>query len=196
MTQIALPLDISVSDEDRGYLVSESNAAIHAHLQNWKSWPILTTIIVGEKSSGKSAMARTFEKEAGGLILDDADKEYDETIFHIWNRAQNEKLPLLLTATKQVSEWDVELPDLQSRLAASQLIEIGVPDDFMVEGLLQQYFARRGLSISQDALGFVSKRVERSYHYVELLARKMDKIAFERKKPVTLAVARAALEDC
>jgi len=35
--------------------------------------------------------------------------------------------------------------------------------------------------------------MERSYHNVELLAQKMDKIAIERKKPITLAIAKAAM---
>ena len=63
----------------------------------------------------------------------------------------------------------------------------------MIDGLLQQYFAKRGLSISQDALGYLTKRMERSYHNVELLAQKMDMIAIERKKSITLAIAKAAL---
>ena len=195
MSQIALPLDTSAADDSGGYLVTDSNASIHDHLRSWQSWPSLTTILIGEKSSGKSAMARSFVIESDGLILDDADDSDDEAIFHLWNRSKNEHKPLLLTATKKVGEWGVELADLKSRLAASQLIEINAPDEQMIEGLLQQYFARRGLSVTLDALAFVSKRIERSYHYVELLAQKMDKLALERKKPVTLVIAKTALEQ-
>ena len=63
----------------------------------------------------------------------------------------------------------------------------------MIEGLLQQYFTKRSLSISEETIMFLSKRTERSYENIELLARKMNIIALERKKPITLAIAKAAL---
>jgi len=195
VTQIALPLEYSSTDDGDGYLITQSNSVVHEQLQNWQSWPNLTAILVGAKLSGKTVMAKTFARETGGFTLDDADDQDDETVFHLWNRAQEEQKPLLLTATNSVASWDVTLPDLRSRLAASLLLEIGPPDEVMIEGLLQQYFVKRGLSISQDALGYLGKRMARSYHNVELLAQKMDKIASERKKPITLAVAKAALAE-
>ncbi len=193
VSQIALPLETAVPNTGGGYLISECNADIHAQLQNWQAWPNRTAILIGEKSSGKTAITAAFARDAKALILDDADGEDDEPIFHLWNRASEEKKPLLLSASLPVAKWGVELPDLKSRLAASLLLEIGSPDQVMIEGLMQQYFAKRGLSISQDALGYLGKRMERSYHNVELLAQKMDKIAIERKKPITLAIAKAAL---
>ncbi|MEP2989431.1 MAG: ATPase [Parasphingorhabdus sp.] len=193
MSQIALPLEIAVPNQGGGYLVSDCNAHIHTQLQNSKTWPNGTAILIGEKLSGKTAIGRAFIRDTGGLILDDADREDDEPIFHLWNRAKEEKRPLLLTASLPVADWSIALPDLKSRLAASLLLQIGSPDEVMIDGLLQQYFAKRGLSISPDALGYLTKRMERSYHNVELLAQKMDKIAIERKKPITLSVAKTAL---
>lgn len=193
MRQIALPLEIAVPNNGGGYLVSDCNVDIHNQLLSAASWPTGVAILVGEKFSGKTLISKAFAGEADGLILDDADREDDEVIFHLWNRAKEEKKPLLLTSCQPVSEWGIVLPDLKSRLAASLLLQIGPPDEVMIEGLLQQYFAKRGLSISQDALGYLTKRMERSYHYVELLAQKMDRLAIERKKAVTLAIAKAAL---
>lgn len=195
MSQIALPLEIAVPNKGGGYLVSDSNVAVHKQLQAPESWPNGTAILIGEKLSGKSAMSNAFASDHGGLILDDADCEKDESIFHLWNRAREEKKPLLLTASRPVSSWGIILPDLKSRLAASLLLNLGPPDDVMIDGLLQQYFANRGLSISQDALGYMTKRMERSYHNIEILAQKMDKIAIERRKPITLVIAKQALSE-
>lgn len=195
MNQIALPLETASPNEGSGYLVSKCNANIHEQAQNWQFWPNLTAILIGPKSSGKTTMAEVFAKRTDGLILDDANKADDESIFHLWNRAKQDQLPLLLTASKPVALWGVELPDLKSRLAASLLLEIGPPDEVMIEGLLQQFFARRGMSISQDALGYLGKRMERSYYSVEHLAQEMDKIAIERKKSITLAIAKSALNQ-
>ena len=193
MNQIALPLDIASPDDDEGYLVSECNSSVHSQLQRWPEWPHGTAILIGEQSSGKTVMAEQFRRDADGLILDDADTEEEEAIFHLWNRANEQHRPLLLTSRLSVSEWNVDLPDLKSRLAASLLLVIGPPDEAMMDGLLQKYFTRRGLSVSPEVIGYLIKRMERSYRAVELLAQKMDKIAIERKKPINITVAKAAL---
>jgi len=65
----------------------------------------------------------------------------------------------------------------------------------MIEGLLQKYFVTRGLSISEDALAYLGKRMERSYRNVQQLAGRMDELAIEKKRSVTLAIARAALAE-
>ena len=93
MNQIALPLDISSSSKRGGYLIADCNAEVHTQLENWKLWPHKTAILIGPKSSGKTAMAEQFVKKTGGLILDDADQEAAETIFHLWNRAVTDQRP-------------------------------------------------------------------------------------------------------
>lgn len=193
MSQIALPLDTALAAHDDGYIVTHANAGVHDHLQNWQNWPNLTAILIGETATGKSAMAKQFERDSGGYIIDDATMMNDDDLFHLWNRAKQEQKPLLLVSSKAVSGWDVQLPDLKSRLAASLLIEIGTPDEAMIEGLLQKYFALRGLSISEDAVTYLGKRMERSYQYVQLLAQNMNVLAIERKKPITRAIAMEVL---
>ncbi|WP_417621382.1 chromosomal replication initiator DnaA [Parasphingorhabdus sp.] len=193
MSQIALPLEQNPSPDGDGYLVTAANAEVHRYLQNWREWPHHTMILTGPEASGKSTMAATFEAQSGGLFLDDADQCDDTEMFHLWNRANAEKKPLLLLSEKPVSEWGVSLPDLKSRLAASLHREIGPPDQAMIEGLFQKYFAVRGLTISQDALRYLEKRMIRSYAMVRQLAQKMDALAIETKKPVNLAIAKSAL---
>lgn len=195
MTQIALPLDTALSAKDDGYIVTDANAQVHEYLKSWRSWPNLTAILVGGPASGKSAMARQFEQDSSGYIVDNAEMMADADLFHLWNRAKEERKPLLLTSVKPVPEWGMQLPDLKSRLAASLLIEIGSPDESMIEGLLQKYYAQRGLSISEDALSFLRKRMERSYPNVQLLAQQMDNLAIEKKKPITRAIAMEALSQ-
>jgi hypothetical protein len=195
VSQIALPLDAVSSAKDNSYIVTDANAEAHYYLQNWQSWPNLTAILVGDPSSGKSAMARKFEHDSGGYIADDAELVADTDLFHLWNRAKEERKPLLFVSGKPISEWNVELPDLKSRLAASLLIEINSPDEAMIEGLLQQYFSLRGLSVSKEAILYLNKRMERSYRNIQLLAQKMDNLAIERKKPINRGIAMEALSQ-
>lgn len=193
MSQIALPLEQKLSSEQGGYLVTAANAEVHRHLQNWQDWAHNTLILTGPEGSGKTAMAAAFEAERGGLCLDDAAEYEDTEIFHLWNRANGEHKPLLLLSSKPVSEWEIMLPDLKSRLAASLHLEIGAPDQAMIDGLFQKYFAIRGLTISEDALRYLEKRMVRSYAMVRQLAQKMDALAIESKRPINLAIAKSAL---
>ncbi len=193
MSQIALPLEQKPSPDQGGYLVTAANEEVHRHLQIWQDWAHHTLILTGPEASGKTTMAAAFEAESGGLCLDDAADYEDSEIFHLWNRANGEHKPLLLLSAKPVSEWGIMLPDLKSRLAASLHLEIGAPDQAMIDGLFQKYFALRGLTISQDALRYLEKRMTRSYAMVQQLARKMDALAIETRKPVNLAIAKAAL---
>ncbi len=193
MSQIALPLEQKPSPDQGGYLVTAANAEVHRHLQHWRDWPHNTLILTGPAASGKTTMAAAFVTDSGGLCLDDASEHEDVEIFHLWNRANNEHKPLLLVSARPVKQWEVVLPDLQSRLAASLHLEIGAPDQAMIDGLFQKYFAMRGLTISEDALRYLEKRMVRSYAMVRQLAEKMDALAIESKKPINLSIAKSAL---
>ncbi|VWX56448.1 DnaA ATPase domain-containing protein [Sphingorhabdus sp. 109] len=173
--------------------MTAANAEVHRHLQNWQDWAHNTLILTGPEASGKTTMAAAFEAESGGFCVDDAANYEDTEIFHLWNRANEEQKPLLLLAAKPVADWGILLPDLKSRLAASLHLEIGTPDQAMIDGLFQKYFAIRGLTISEDALRYLEKRMVRTYAMVRQLAQKMDSLAIETRKPINLAIAKSAL---
>ncbi|MEP3226475.1 MAG: DnaA/Hda family protein [Parasphingorhabdus sp.] len=193
MSQFALPLDIESTAQAGGYLVTACNAEVHAKLEDWRHWPNHSAILIGGAGSGKHTMAEAFAKHSGGQFVRNADNVPADELFHLWNQAQAEAFPLLFLSSRNVSDWDISLPDLKSRVAASLLIEIGEPDEAMIAGLFQKYFALRGISISEDALTYLSKRIERSYQNVQLLAQKMNILAIEKKKPVTRAIAMEIL---
>lgn len=192
MSQMALPLVPSRSPELDGYLVTDANIEVHRYLQNWRDWPHHTMILTGPEACGKSTMAEAFKTNSSGLCLDDACNAEDTELFHLWNRANSQKKPLLLLSEQSVPDWGVELADLQSRLAASLHVAVGPPDQAMIDGLFQKYFALRGLTISEEALRYLEKRMIRSYAMVRQLAHKMDALAIEAKKPITLMIAKSA----
>ncbi len=104
----------------------------------------MAAILTGPRKSGRSLLARIFAARTGGTIIDDAERVPEVQIFHAWNRAQADRLPLLIVADAPPPRWQVKLPDLRSRLANSSLAEIGAPDDELVAGLFEHLFERRG----------------------------------------------------
>lgn len=138
-------------------------------------------------------MARYFSG-GNGNVIDDAEVHAAEALFNAWNRAQESGVPLLLISRWQPADWNVALPDLQSRLSAALLLDIASPDDEMIEQLLQKQLADRGAAISIDALSYVKRRIERSYAAIEKFARAANAMALAENAPVNLSLVKRVLE--
>ena len=193
MRQIALPLDELRTGVSSSLIVTDSNAAVFAALANAAAWPSRCAILIGPARSGKSRMARYFAMQIGGAMIDDADKGSAETLFNAWNRAQETATPLLLLSRWRPADWAISLPDLRSRLAAATLLEIGAPDDELIEPLVQKHLSDRGAAISIDALSYVKRRVERSHAAIEAFARAANVLALAENAPVNLVLVKRVL---
>jgi chromosomal replication initiation ATPase DnaA len=193
MKQIALPFDeLNPDRTDDCLIVTASNAIAFAALGNSASWPGHCAILVGPPRSGKSLMARYFAAQ-GGMVIDDADCLSEENLFHQWNAAKNAGADLLLVSGSAPADWEIVLPDLRSRLGASQLLEIGPLDDELAEQLLLKFLRDRGTSIGPEALAYVVRRIERSHASVEELAKKANALALAEGSAITLPLVRRLL---
>lgn len=103
-------------------------------------------------------------------------------------------VPLLLISRWLPADWNIALPDLKSRLGSAMLLEIGAPDDEMVEQLLQKQLADRGAAITMDALSYVKRRIERSYAGIESFARAANAMALAENAPVNLTLVKKVLD--
>ena len=138
-------------------------------------------------------MARYFAAQ-GGSVIDEAETAANEQLFNAWNRAQEIASPLLLVSRWRPADWNITLPDLRSRLGSAILLEVGPPDDELVEQLLQKQLADRGASISVDALSYVKRRIERSYVAIETFARSANALALAENAPVNIGLVKRVLE--
>jgi chromosomal replication initiation ATPase DnaA len=193
MSQIALPLVWPADPRDDEFLVSPSNArAVHA-LDHWAAWPVMTSLLVGPRKSGRSLLARIFAAKSGGTIIDDAPERDEAELFHAWNRAQADRRPLLLVADVPPPAWHIGLPDLRSRLAATPLAEIGAPDDALMHALLDREFGRRGMDARPDLIEWLVLRIERSHVAVIRTVDALDQEVMERRKRLSIPLARTTL---
>lgn len=190
MSQLRLPLGLPEAHENE-FLVSDSNARAVHQLGHWGSWPVRSALLVGPRKSGRSLLARIFAAKTGAEVIDDAERQSETAIFHAWNRAQHEHHPLLIVADAPPPRWEVRLPDLRSRLAASPLLEIGVPDDALIPQLLERAFARHLLHAKPEVIAWIARRIERSH--VAIL-RAADVLEAAGRDRLTLPVVREALE--
>ena len=194
-SQIALPFEWPADPRDDEFLVSDSNARAVQSLERWASWPVMTVVLTGPRKSGRSLLARIFAAKSGGTIIDDAERQPESALFHAWNRAQEERHPLVIVADTAPPEWTVKLPDLRSRLAASPVARIGPPDDVLMQALFERQFLRRGLDARPDLIQWLLTRVERSHISLLRAVDVLDQAVLERRKRLSIPLARATLTE-
>lgn len=196
MRQIALPLSSGPGPaKPCRIIVGQGNADVIEALREPERWPFRTAVLSGPPRSGKSLLARWFAESGRGAAIDDADAMDEQSLFHRWNRAQEERQPLLVVSNAGEGGWKIALPDLASRMGAAMRLEVGPPDDAMLAELIALHAEMRGLALDDSATAYLVGRCVRSHLGVEQLVAAIDRISLERKQPATLAVWREALEE-
>lgn len=195
MNQIALPLDWPVADREEDFLLSDANRAAFDHLRRWALWPVMATIVTGPRKSGRSLLGRIFARKTDGRLFDDAERQDEEELFHAWNEAQERRKPLLIVADGPPPGWEIALPDLRSRLAATPHVEIGRPDDALISQLIVKLLGDRGIAVSRDIAEYLVPRIERSYISVLTMVDVLDQAMLSHHRRMTVPLARKALEE-
>jgi chromosomal replication initiation ATPase DnaA len=190
MSQLRLPLGLPEASET-DFLVSDSNARAVQQLEHWATWPVMAALLVGPRKSGRSLLARIFAAKNGATIIDDAERADEADIFHAWNDAQGARRPLLIVADAAPPLWEVTLPDLRSRLAASPLLEIGPPDDALLPLLLERAFTRHLLHATPAVIAWIAKRIERSHVAILRVA---DVLEMETDGRLSIPVVKSTLQ--
>lgn len=166
MRQIPLPLH---DDSDQNELIiTACNQYAFNRISNLEDDVKNRLILMGERHSGKELMGRFFVQAKKGIFVPDADQMSDEDLFFIWNQAHDEGRSLLMSATKEPSQWAISLPDLQSRVASMELLRILPPDDELIAELINQRLRCQDAAISSKALEYSLKRIERDYASVNI----------------------------
>ena len=191
--QIALPLDWPQSDGDARFIVSDANRKAFEHFRQWSLWPVKATIVTGPRRSGRSLLARSFVERVHGRLFDEADQRDEEELFHAWNAAQDSGRPLVMVADQAPPAWSPMLPDLMTRLAVTPVVRIELPDDALFAGLIQLFFADRGLHIPGEALRFMAERLHRDYWTAERAVEAVDRYAISERARLSLPTIRRAL---
>ncbi|OYW14212.1 MAG: hypothetical protein B7Z50_04945, partial [Sphingomonadales bacterium 12-62-5] len=78
---LAWPADLS---PDR-LAITEANRAAAAWLAAPGLWPVPVTLVVGPAGSGKTHLARWFAAHHRASVIEGAEAEDPERLFHAWN---------------------------------------------------------------------------------------------------------------
>jgi chromosomal replication initiation ATPase DnaA len=216
--QLAFALDHAESFAREDFLSGPSNATALALVETWPDWPARAVVLVGPAGSGKSHLASIWAKEAGArflsaralaeaslpaalatgaLVVEDlAPGAFDErALFHLINLAREEAAHLLLTAATPPAGWPVAIRDLASRLKALPVVALAPPDDDLLRAVLVKLFADRQLAVDEQLVGYVVRRIERSFAAARAVVARLDAEAMQRQRPLTRALAAEVLRE-
>jgi hypothetical protein len=195
VNQIALPLDWPVADRDEDFLISDANRHAFEHFRRWSVWPVMATLLTGPRKSGRSLLGHIFVRKTGGRLFDNAESHEEEALFHAWNEAQERRKPLLIIADAPTPKWQIDLPDLRSRMAATPHIRLEQPDDALLGALIVKLLEDRGIATPPDLGEYLVPRVERSYVAVQQIVDLLDRAMLSSSRRMTVPMARRALAE-
>lgn len=216
--QIPLSFDHRPALDAEDFIVAEPNMAAVAWLDRWPAWPGDVLAIFGPAGSGKSHLAHVWRHRSGArliagsalrvaaaadvlasehrLVVEDADRGVDETaLFHVMNMVREEGGSLLLTGRQAPARWQVGLPDLRSRLAAVQVVELLAPNDELLAAVLAKHFDDRQLKVADDVIGYLLPRMERSFAAVARIVAALDRLSLAERRNITVPLARRVLDQ-
>ncbi len=185
------------------FFVSESNFYAYNLLLSWPKWEKKIINIFGERYSGKTHLIEIFlEKNEGlivelknlknydleklrfneNIIIDNIKEGFDESLFYsLIDTIEKYNKFLILTSDKSLSDLNLKLDDLKSRLKNCLFAEIQKPDDTLIKALITKNLADYQISLDFKLVDFISKRITRSYSEIREFVCTIDEISLKKK---------------
>ena len=214
--QLIFELPAKVSRDRGDFFVSDANALAVRRIEDTSAWTQGKLALVGPEGSGKSHLLQVWAETQGAMVLtphalsdieigtiaqpvavDDADRVQggaEVVLFHLHNRLASLGLPFLIVGREAPARWRIELPDLKSRLEATEVARIEPPDDALLSAVLVKLFTDRQIAVAPAVIDYLVPRMERSFAGAQQLVDRLDRAAMAEGRAVTRTLARAVLD--
>ena len=215
--QLTLDLPVRASLERGDFFVSDANALAVARLEDVATWTSGKIALVGPEGAGKSHLGHVWAEANRGTLVDlgaleaplvvqiataiaidvpeSPSPEQEQVLFHLHNHMAASGLPLLLIARTSPSRWPLSLPDLKSRMQATEVVQIDAPDDALLAAVLVKLFADRQLHVPPSLIDWLTKRMDRSFAEAQRLVSEIEATALAEGRAVTRKMAQRILDN-
>jgi DnaA family protein len=119
--------------------------------------------------------------------------DWEEALFHLFNRLRDSGRRLLLAASSSPRELPVKLADLQSRLTLALVFQLQSLSDEDKLRALQLRASRRGLHLSDEVGRFILTRGERSMSALFELLERLDQASLQAQRKLTIPFLKEVL---
>ena len=195
------------------FYVSPANAVAVATIETPALWPNGKLILTGPKGAGKTHLVHVWAQQTDAHIVqattlndrdidtlattpvavEDADKitasGTQTALFHLHNRMAERGKPLLLTAAIAPAQWNLTLPDLASRMQATNTVAIELPDDDLLSAVLLKLFDDRQLKPALTVITYLARNMDRSFAQAGQIVAAMDHEALRSGREINRGLA-------
>lgn len=223
MSAVSPPLSVAASTAPAQLVLRFPNVAGYAahellpnaaqdEAQTWLaragSWPLGRLAIWGAEESGKTHLAHVWAESVGGVVLpapseswpgrpialDSIDSVPDEpALLYLLNAAAEARQPMLLLSRLPPGRLPVRLPDLASRLRATNAVQIGAADDAFLALLLARSLAERQLRLPAGLQSWLLTRLPRTPAALRDAVARLDAAGLQAGRTITRPLAAEVL---
>jgi chromosomal replication initiation ATPase DnaA len=200
------PMDLGYREifSKQDFCVFPGNQQAMAWVDRWPDWPSAMLVLVGPEGAGKTHLLHAWLEQTRGhghaacATLDDIDRmignlDAEKDILHRYNLTREEGGFILAAASSMPATWSFKLPDLASRILSVPAILMGPPDDGALAAILVKLFSDRQIYVTQDVVGFIVSRCERSVPALKKIVEQLDHAAMAQKRAITVPFAKQVL---
>lgn len=132
------------------------------------------------------------------VFIDDVDaiagnQAWEEALFYFYNRARENQVSLLMSATLPPQQLNYVLPDLQSRLSYGLVLEIkNLNDDEKIQAL-QMRARLRGLYLPQEVANYLLHHGSRNMHDLFSALETVDHASLAEQRKLTIPFIKTVL---
>lgn len=133
------------------------------------------------------------------VCIDDLDcivasKDWEEALFHLYNRIRdNDKTILITTSKDSLSQITFLLPDLRSRLLWGLISHVNELDDDYKIKVLQTSARSRGFNLSDVVCQYLLSRCARNMHDLYDLLNRLDEESLVAQRKITVPFVKSIL---
>ncbi|BBT18208.1 DnaA regulatory inactivator Hda [Metapseudomonas otitidis] len=132
------------------------------------------------------------------VCLDDLDAvagraDWEEALFHLFNRLRDAGRKLLLAANTAPRELPIALPDLKSRLTLALIFQLHALSDEDKLRALQLRASRRGLHLTEEVGRFIMTRGSRNMSVLFDILERLDQASLQAQRKLTIPFLKETL---
>lgn len=119
--------------------------------------------------------------------------DWEEALFHLFNRVREQGHRLLLAANKGPHQLPIGLADLRSRLQWGLTWQLQALDDADKQQALRQRARARGLELSDEVAHYILQRVSRNMDELVRSLQRLDQASLAEQRKLTIPFVKKVL---
>lgn len=196
--QIPIKFNITKDYHESNFIVADCNSNAYKAINNHYNWTNNRLLIVGESGAGKTHLAQIWKSKVNAqphnvFVLENIHNIKDEhEIVKIINTANESNTPLLMTSQTDLTP---SLPDLASRLNATQTVYIERPNEKLLNVIINKEFIDRQWKVSPQTISYIIKHAKRNFSYIQKLIDALDKESIASKEKINIPLVKRLLKN-